>query len=57
VPEAIHASEHGGVRGEEVCSVSEYREKKSLVNAMAKKGTYPSPQGGEAFDEGDDSLG
>jgi len=57
VPEAVHASERSIVRGEEVGSVGEYREEEAVGNAVAEEGSDPGPRGGEAFDEGEDSLG
>jgi len=38
VPEAVHASEHGGVRGEEVCPVRKYGEEEAVGNTVAKEG-------------------
>jgi len=57
VPEAVHASERGVVRGVEVHPVSEYGEEEGAGNAMAEEGSDAGPWGGEAFDKGEDSLG
>jgi len=35
VPEAVHASECGGIWGEEVCSVSEYRQQEAMGDKVA----------------------
>jgi len=56
VPEAVHASERGIVWGEEVRPVSEYGEEEAAGNAVAEEGPDTGPWGGEAFDEGEDSL-
>jgi len=57
VPEAVHASEGGGVWGEEVGPVCEYGGEEAVGDAVAEKGCNPSPWGGYAFDEGRNSLG
>ena len=57
VPEAVHASEGCVIRGEEVGTVSEYGAKQPGGNAVAQKGFHACSRGGEAFDEGEDSLG
>jgi len=57
VPEAVHASERGVVWGEEVRPVSEYGEEEAAGDAVAEEGPDAGPWGGEAFDEGEDSLG
>jgi len=57
VPEAVQASERGVVWGEEVRPVSEYGKEEAAGNAMAKEGSDDGPRGGEAFDEGEASLG
>jgi len=57
VPEAIHASERSVVWGEEVGSVSEYGKEEAIGNAVAEEGSDAPSGGGEALDEGEDSLG
>jgi len=57
VPEAVHASERGGVWGEEVGSVSEYGREEAVGNAVRVEGSNASSLRGEAFDEGEDGLG
>jgi len=57
VPEAVPASEHGVVWGEEVRPVSEYGEEEATGNAMPEEGSDAGPWGGESFDEGEDRLG
>jgi len=57
VPEAVHASEHSIVRGEEVCTISEYGEEEATGDAVAAERSDAGPWGGEAFDEGEDGLG
>ena len=57
MPEAIHASECSVVWGEEVCSVSEYGVGEASGNAVAEERPDAGPWGGEAFAEGEDSLG
>jgi len=57
VPEAFHASECSIAWGEEVGSVSEYREEEAIGYAMAEERSDSGPGGGEAFDEGEDCLG
>ena len=46
VPEAVHASERSVVRGEEVCSVSEYGEEEATGDPMAKERSDARPRGG-----------
>jgi len=57
VPETVHASERGGVRGEEVGPIREYGEEEAVADAVAEEGPNASPWGGQAFDEGADGLG
>jgi len=57
VPEAVHASERSVVRGEEVCTISEYGEEEATGDAVAEEGSDAGPRGGEAFDERQDGLG
>jgi len=57
VPEALHASERSVVWGEEVGSVGEHGEKEAVGDAVAEERSDAGPQGGEAFDEGEDGLG
>jgi len=57
VPEAVHASECSVVRGEEVCTISEYGEEEATGDAVAEERSDAGPWGGEAFDEGEDGLG
>jgi len=57
VPEAVHAFERSVVRGEEVCSGSEYGEEEATGDAMAEERSDAGPWGGEAFAEGEDGLG
>ena len=57
VPEAVHASERGVVRSEEVSSVCEYGEEEAVGNAVAEEGPDICPWGGKALDEGEDRLG
>jgi len=57
VPEAIHASERSVVRGEEVCTISEYGEEEATGDAVAEERSDAGPWAGEAFDEGEDGMG
>ena len=57
VPEAVHVSERSVVRGKEVCSVGEYGEEEATGDPMAEERSDSGPRGGEAFDEGEESLG
>jgi len=57
VPEAVHASERSVVRGEEVCTISEYGEEEATGDAEAEERSDAGPWRGEAFEEGEDGLG
>ena len=57
MPEAVHASECSVAWGEEVSSVTEYREEEAIGNAMAEERSDTGPWGGEALDKGEDCLG
>jgi len=57
VPEAVHAPERSVVRGEEVCTISEYGEEEATGNGVAEERPDAGPWGGEAFAEGEDGLG
>jgi len=57
VPGAVHTSERSVIWGEEVGSVGEYGEEKTVGNAMAKERSDAGPWGGEAFDKGENGLG
>ena len=57
MPEAVHASGRGGVRGKEVCLGGNYWEEEAIGNAMAGEGCNTGPWRGYALDEGENSLG
>jgi len=57
VPEAVHASKRSIVRGEEVCTISEYGEEEATGDAVTEERSEAGRWGGEAFHEGEDGLG
>jgi len=57
VPEAVHASERSVVWGKEFGSVEEYGEEEAIGDVVAEEGSDARSSGGEALDEGEDSLG
>jgi len=57
VPEAVHASERGVIRGKEVSSICEYGEEDAVGDTVAEEGSDARPRGGEELDEGKDCLG
>ena len=57
VPEAVHASERSVVRGEEICTISEYGEEEATGDAVAEERSDAGSGGGEALDEGENGLG
>jgi len=57
VPEAVHASERGVRRGEEVGDIHKYGAEETGGDTVIEKGSHARSWGEETLDEGEDGLG